>query len=102
MVVTVTGRAGYTSDDQHDQISSSRVFAILILCEAGDGGGGEADVAGHGRDDVRGGGRPLQPRLQCKSFLLSTILLLVTAKQSLLSSIYSLIIFTHRTQRIQR
>ena len=32
----------------------------------------------------------------------STILLLVTAQQSLLSSIYSLIIFTHRTPRIQR
>ena len=88
MVVAVTGRAGYTTDDQqHDQISSSRVSSILILCEAddehGDGGGGEADdggggelddggggeagVAGHGRDDVRGGGRPLQPRLPCQS-----------------------------------
>ena len=75
MVVAVTGRAGYTTDDQHDQISSSRVFAILNLCEADDGGGGElddggggeADLAGHGRDDVRGGGRPLQPRLPCQS-----------------------------------
>ena len=90
MVVAVTGRAGYTTDHQHDEISSYRVFAILILCEAdgdgehgehGDGGGGEHDdggeaddgsggehdVAGHGRDDVCGGGRPLQPRLQCES-----------------------------------
>ena len=96
MVVAVTGRAGYNTDQEDQRVSPGR----------GGGGDGEGDDddddAGDGRDDVRGGGRPLQPRLQCKSFLLSTILLLVTAKQSLLSSIYSLIIFTHRTQRIQR
>ena len=93
MVVAVTGRAGYNTDQEDQRVSRG----------GGEGGDGDDDDdAGDGRDDVRGGGRPLQPRLQCKSFLLSTILLLVTAQQSLLSSIYSLIIFTHRTPRIQR
>ena len=93
MVVAVTGRAGYNTDQEDQRVSPGR---------GGGGGDDDDDDAGDGRDDVRGGGRPLQPRLQCKSFLLSTILLLVTAQQSLLSSIYSLIIFTHRTPRIQR
>ena len=93
MVVAVTGRAGYNTDQEDQRVSPGR---------GGGGGDDDDDDAGDGRDDVRGGGRPLQPRLQCKSFLLSTILLLVTAQQSLLSSICSLIIFTHRTQRIQR
>ena len=94
MVVAVTGRAGYNTDQEDQRVRPGR----------GGGGDGEGDDddAGDGRDDVRGGGRPLQPRLQCKSFLFSTILLLVTAQQSLLSTICSLIIFTHRTPRIQR
>ena len=63
MVVAVTGRAGYTTDQDDER--------VITINHGGDrydgddgGGGGKADVAGHGRDDVHGGGRPLQPRLQ--------------------------------------
>ena len=51
MVVAVTGRAGYTTDQDDERV-------ITIDCGGdrydGDdgGGGGKADVAGHGGDDV--------------------------------------------------
>ena len=61
MVVAVTGRAGYNTDQEDQRVSPGRGGG-------GDGEGDDDDDAGDGRDDVRGGGRPLQPRLQCKFF----------------------------------
>ena len=71
-------RAWYTPDQDDERV-------VAIDCGADseddrydgdgdcdDGGGGEeAHVVGHGRDDVHRGGRSLQPRLQCESLKVS-------------------------------